>query len=372
MAYVEEYQPGRFRGVALHPRTKKRESRSRFPAEDGGRSFTDSEAKEWAVARERELTEVVDRFGNEYTTYRRRAKGAPTLDEYLGTWLRAARRKPSTQAAYERAATMIRTLGIAACKLPEIKRGDVEAALVEAFDIHEWADTKVERLLQMLRVVLRHAEKAEQRTGDPTFGVSVSRTSLPREWCLITGGEALALAAQMPDRLAPMVLVAYDAGLRLGEVAGLTATSVDLRRNRLHVGASVYSGEFRQMTKGKTRRTVPIKARLREALTEHMGTYGRDGLLFPTPTGAPLTNGGFYPGWHKARAAAGFPALRFHDLRHAFCTNLAQRGAPVRQIQQWAGHGSESTTMRYIHYVEATDGGLQWIEDDEIIEEVAA
>jgi integrase len=38
-----------------------------------------------------------------------------------------------------------------------------------------------------------------------------------------------------------------------------------------------------------------------------------------------------------------------HKLRHTFCSHLAMRGAPVKAIQDLAGHASLQTTLRYMH-----------------------
>ena len=38
-----------------------------------------------------------------------------------------------------------------------------------------------------------------------------------------------------------------------------------------------------------------------------------------------------------------------HTLKHTFCPHLAMRGAPVRAIQELAGHQDLSTTQRYMH-----------------------
>ena len=57
-----------------------------------------------------------------------------------------------------------------------------------------------------------------------------------------------------------------------------------------------------------------------------------------------------------------------HILGHTFCSHLAMRGAPVRAIQELAGHAHLSTTQRYMHLspaateaairlLDAADGG---------------
>ncbi len=52
----------------------------------------------------------------------------------------------------------------------------------------------------------------------------------------------------------------------------------------------------------------------------------------------------------RAQARAGLPLTSgVHILRHTFCSHLAMHGAPVRAIQELAGHADLSTTMRYMH-----------------------
>jgi site-specific recombinase XerD len=52
----------------------------------------------------------------------------------------------------------------------------------------------------------------------------------------------------------------------------------------------------------------------------------------------------------RAQARAGLALTSgVHILRHTFCSHLAMRGAPVRAIQELAGHADLSTTMRYMH-----------------------
>jgi len=56
---------------------------------------------------------------------------------------------------------------------------------------------------------------------------------------------------------------------------------------------------------------------------------------------------------HMARVAkqAGHAGLRLHDMRHAFCSRLAQAGVPIPTIKVLAGHKSIAPTMRYAGHV---------------------
>jgi len=45
----------------------------------------------------------------------------------------------------------------------------------------------------------------------------------------------------------------------------------------------------------------------------------------------------------------GYEHLRRHDLRHTALTWFADAGVPVHHLQRMAGHGSLTTTQRYLH-----------------------
>jgi hypothetical protein len=54
-------------------------------------------------------------------------------------------------------------------------------------------------------------------------------------------------------------------------------------------------------------------------------------------------------GWDEVVSKLGHENLRRHDLRHAALTWFADAGVPVHHLQRIAGHGSLTTTQRYLH-----------------------
>jgi len=46
----------------------------------------------------------------------------------------------------------------------------------------------------------------------------------------------------------------------------------------------------------------------------------------------------------RAYRKAGLRKIGWHTLRHTFCSHLAMKGAPVRTIQELAGHATITTT----------------------------
>jgi len=53
--------------------------------------------------------------------------------------------------------------------------------------------------------------------------------------------------------------------------------------------------------------------------------------------------------WHSLPEKAGFPGLRFHDLRHTFITRMVELGVPIGVIQTFVGHMSARMVRHYTH-----------------------
>jgi site-specific recombinase XerD len=150
---------------------------------------------------------------------------------------------------------------------------------------------------------------------------------------------------------------AYAAGLRIAELASLTASAIDLRR-----------GEVRVTGKGRKERVSllgrPARAAVARYLDEgrpvllrraEMGPGGRpeaadSGVLFLNHRGEPLGARGIRWRLERLRVAAGLPeGVSPHTLRHSFATHLLDGGADLRVVQELLGHESLATTQVYTH-----------------------
>ena len=115
----------------------------------------------------------------------------------------------------------------------------------------------------------------------------------------------------------------------------------------------------RAKTSSGTGRIIPINEDLASILTahrawfvEHFGEPEPEYCVFPfgspqpTKPDKPVTD--ISSGWDLVRSLAGV-SCRLHDLRHTFCTRLAEAGVPESTMLALMGHMSRAMLERYSH-----------------------
>lgn len=98
---------------------------------------------------------------------------------------------------------------------------------------------------------------------------------------------------------------------------------------------------------------MPLIAAVRDMVRARLDKAGPDpnARLFTGPRGGRITTAVIRDAthWDDVVAQLGFEHLRRHDLRHTGLTWMADAGVPVHVLRKIAGHGSLSTTQRYLH-----------------------
>ena len=138
-----------------------------------------------------------------------------------------------------------------------------------------------------------------------------------------------------------ILMLAYGAGLRVGEAVRLRLSDIDRERMVLRVS---------QGKRKKDRYTV-LSPALLEMLDRYCWAARPEDQLFTTgSTGRPITASTVQRVCKEARQNAGIDkAITPHTLRHSFATHLLEAGTNLRVIQVLLGHASPRTTAVYTH-----------------------
>jgi len=138
-----------------------------------------------------------------------------------------------------------------------------------------------------------------------------------------------------------LLMVAYDAGLRLSEILNLRIEDIDSQRMVIHI----------RQGKGKKDRYARLSPGLLELLREYWRAYRPPTWLFPGACQRKRYNVAT-PGHilkKLCRKAGITKRVSMHTLRHSFATHLLEAGTNLRVIQQLLGHERIQTTCVYTH-----------------------
>jgi integrase len=170
------------------------------------------------------------------------------------------------------------------------------------------------------------------------------------------------------DRL--IVLVMARAGLRRGELCGLRRGDVHLLADSRALGCEVARAHLhvvrrednpnRAWAKSRRQRVVPLDFLTVQAFDSYefermrvAAAAGSDFVfvnLFRAPIGAPLRPDAVGELLAAASRRAGLdPAIRPHQLRHAFASNVADSGGGIDVVADLLGHASITSSQVYSH-----------------------
>ncbi len=244
--------------------------------------------------------------------------------------------------------------------------GELTLGAITQLDVRAWvaelaaagrAPATVQKAYQTLSKILRGAVDAGLIAQSPCRRVALPRVER-EEMRFLTPEEVSGLAEAIEPRYRAMVLFDAYCGLRLGELAGLRRSRIDLLRRQVHV-AEIAVEVKGQLIFGppKTRagqRKVPLPRFVADELAVHLATYGSadpGSLVFVGADGGALrANGWRARHWRPAIRKAGLEPLRPHDLRHTAVSLWVGAGASPKQIASWAGHTSVAVVLdRYGH-----------------------
>jgi len=181
---------------------------------------------------------------------------------------------------------------------------------------------------QVLKTDWAVAQIPYQRTGH----------TLPE---ILSPEEVAALLRATPNlKHRALLMTMYAGGLRVSEVTHLRVTDIDGQRMVIRI----------EQGKGRKDRYVMLSPHLLHVLHAYWRARRPRPLLFPGPTGRPLTRESVNRVFHEAcRRATITKHVSPYSLRHACATHLLEQGTNIRAIQTPLGHRSLRTTQRYTH-----------------------
>lgn len=179
-----------------------------------------------------------------------------------------------------------------------------------------------------------------------------------KERPILTSAQAKRVIAETrDDPMHALYVLALTTGMREAELLGLPWRNVDLDAPSVTVTQTLHrvDGEWTPAEPKtlKSRRTIPLTDVAVAALRSRKARQLEDrakagklglGLVFTTPTGAPIHGSNLLPVWYAHLARLGLPRITIHDARHSAATIMFERGVPLAVIADILGHSTMRVT----------------------------
>lgn len=180
-----------------------------------------------------------------------------------------------------------------------------------------------------------------------------------REMQVLTPEEIQRLLIQAKeDGCYELLLLELSTGLRRGEICALQWTDLNLRTGELRIERQVHrvNGEL-VVSPPKTKaanRSVILPAPVLSVLKTYKESVASR-WMFPSPVSedSPRDPAAVRKRLQTVLERAGCKKVRFHDLRHVFCTTCLEHGMDIKTLSTIIGHVSSSTTLNV--YAHVTD-----------------
>lgn len=220
--------------------------------------------------------------------------------------------------------------------------------------------TSIRRLNVIIGMLFKYAIKNENAESNPAKDIELPLAENEPARALTEEECYHLLECAKGSRMYLPVRLALETGMRRGEILGLKYE--DIHSGTITVERTVIRIEDLKnkktmfdfnSPKNKQSRTIAITPELEQELLKG---DKKNGLVFASPRTKRdkeiWSPDSFYNSWVSLRKKAGFPKLRFHDLRHTHISHLLDRGVSVPLVAQRAGHKNATTTLRiYAHVV---------------------
>lgn len=202
----------------------------------------------------------------------------------------------------------------------------------------------ISRKINSIKAFFRYLKSKGVIEGNPAAQISHPKYDIkPPRILSKLEYRALRDASKNDTRMAAIIEVLLQTGMRISELANLDLTDLDLEANKIKI----------QAYESHEPRTIPLNEAAKGALGRYLDERPKGGSkkLFVTKTGNPFLVRNIRSSVDRYFRLAGIENARVNDLRHTFIAHQLMAGAPLVYISKLAGHKRLSTTEKYLEFI---------------------
>lgn len=203
------------------------------------------------------------------------------------------------------------------------------------------------KIITVLKQVLSFAESEGHLAKNPLRGMAMLKVSSSRTEFLTRQEAIQLLKGSSTEEIYPIILLALNTGMRIGEITGLCWDRIDFDNDRIEVSRSLSRKGLNETTKTHLIRFIPMNEEVKEMLKSLKRS---EKFVFLDKSGNPFSPDHFSKRhFEKALNRSGVRKVKFHDLRHTYASNFMMNGGQLYDLQKILGHTKSEMTQRYAH-----------------------
>lgn len=258
-------------------------------------------------------------------------------------------RSPATILAYRADLEQMVSFLLARSKpmVDDVKSSDLES-FRDALLSEKYTPKSVSRKLNAVKSFFRWLLNENHTTSDPSRSVAHPKieSSLPKFLSPLEY-RALRDVVRGDIRMATIVELILQTGMRISEVAGLRSNNIE--NGNLTVDA--YATQ--------PKRVIPLNRPAKEALDAYIASAKpkSDDYIFVSKNGKPLAVRNIRAAIDRYMQRADVPNYSVNDLRTTFMVENLKSGVDIVLLSQVSGHKRLSTTERYLELAQIKEPG---------------
>lgn len=203
----------------------------------------------------------------------------------------------------------------------------------------------ISRKINSIKAYFAYLQSQKIITDNPALSVSHPKYDVkpPRILSKIEY-RALRDACRSDSRMAAIVELLLQTGMRISELANLSMTDLDLGNNKITIKAF----------ESHPQRVVPINKASKEILERYLNDRPKstNSQVFITKTGNQFLIRNIRSNLDRYFRIAGINDAKVNDLRHTFIAHQLAAGIPLVYVSKLVGHKRLSTTEKYLEFIE--------------------
>ena len=227
--------------------------------------------------------------------------------------------------------------------LSEVTKEDIDA-FKESLSAQNYTTKSISRKINSIKSFFSYVQVNGAISENPATNVTHPKYDIkpPRILNKIEY-RALRDACREDLRMAAIVELLLQTGMRISELANLKIGDIDLTGNQITIRAYESHPE----------RVIPLNQPVKESLARYMETRPKSGntYVFITKTGNAFLIRNIRSNLDRYFHIAGIENAKVNDLRHTFIAQQLTSGSPLVYISKLVGHKRLSTTEKYLEFI---------------------